>query len=194
MKVSRDQPWIVQALIDDVVILAPLVLDNHGLTSSVDSQRVDAPAVTLAGGILRGEEIDAGQGAQVLLEELLQPAFVGEGIARKLVDVAVNLVKEPHITHPASAPDALLLTLACCFHSERRRSPRRHLERDAPRPPSGSLTATLVELAVPPYSGSAKTNSVLPLLGRSSGVSRLKAAEVSERPVLTATYWRPSWA
>ena len=43
-------------------------------------------------------------------------------------------------------------------------------------------------------SGRANTNSVLPLLGRSSGVRRLKAPDVSERPVLTATYWRPSWA
>ena len=44
------------------------------------------------------------------------------------------------------------------------------------------------------HSGSANTKRVLPALGRSSGVRRLKAPDVSERPVLTATYWRPSWA
>ena len=41
---------------------------------------------------------------------------------------------------------------------------------------------------------SANTNSVFPLLGRSSGVRRLKAPEVSDRPVLTATYCFPSTA
>ena len=54
---------IVQALIDDVFILVPLVLDNYRPTGFVDSQRVYTPAVTLAGRILRIEEFDAGQGA-----------------------------------------------------------------------------------------------------------------------------------
>ena len=39
--------------------------------------------------------------------------------------------------------------------------------------------------------GSAKTNSVLPSLGRSSGVIRLNIPDVSDVPVLTATYCRP---
>ena len=59
--------------------------------------------MTLAGRILRIEEIDAGQGAQVPLEELLQLAFVGEAPAiRKLVDVAVNLVEKSDVAHPVS--------------------------------------------------------------------------------------------
>ena len=40
----------------------------------------------------------------------------------------------------------------------------------------------------------ANTNSVFPLLGRSSGVRRLKAPDVSDRPVLTATYCLPPTA
>ena len=67
---------------------------------------------------------------------------------------------------------------------------------------SGESTSGNPELIGPPRTstecypvhGRANTNSVLPLLGRSSGVRRLKAPDVSERPVLTATYWRPSWA
>ena len=46
---------------------------------------------------------------------------------------------------------------------------------------------------VVPY-GSAKTNSVLPELGRSSGVRAVKCDDVPPVPVLTATYWRPSTA
>ena len=71
---------IVQAQIDDVFILAPLVLDNHRTASLVDPQGVDAPAVTLARRVFRGEEVDAGQRAQVRLEEILQVTFVGEGL------------------------------------------------------------------------------------------------------------------
>ena len=48
----------------------------------------------------------------------------------------------------------------------------------------------------PPYppSGSANTNSVLPRLGRSSGVRALKCADVPTVPVPTAMYCRPSTA
>ncbi|MCY4121055.1 MAG: hypothetical protein OXG72_09070 [Acidobacteria bacterium] len=42
--------------------------------------------------------------------------------------------------------------------------------------------------------GSANTNSVLPRLGRNSGVRALKCPDVPPVPVLTATYWRPSTA
>ena len=42
--------------------------------------------------------------------------------------------------------------------------------------------------------GSAKTNSVFPADGRNSGVSRLNALDVSDVPVLTATYCFPSTA
>lgn len=45
-----------------------------------------------------------------------------------------------------------------------------------------------------PGQGSAKTNSVFPADGRNSGVSRLKAPDVSDVPVLTATYCLPSTA
>ena len=62
---------IVQPLIDDVLILSTLVLDDNGPTGSVDAQRVDTPAVARASRMLRGEEFNSGQGAQVLLEELL---------------------------------------------------------------------------------------------------------------------------
>ena len=42
--------------------------------------------------------------------------------------------------------------------------------------------------------GSAKTNSVLPAAGRNSGVRRLNAPDVSDVPVLAATYCLPSTA
>ena len=42
-----------------------------------------------------------------------------------------------------------------------------------------------------PGQGNANTKSVLPSLGRSSGVMRLNIADVSDWPVLTATYCRP---
>ena len=41
---------------------------------------------------------------------------------------------------------------------------------------------------------SAKTNRLLPALGRSSGVRRVKPDAVPDVPVLTATYCRPSTA
>ena len=44
------------------------------------------------------------------------------------------------------------------------------------------------------YSGKPNTNRLLPLLGRSSGVRRVKPDAVPEGPVLTATYCRPSTA
>ena len=99
-EMPRDQPWMSVSVLDES-----------------RRSKIDAPAVPLTGRILRGEEIDAGQGAQVLLEELLQPAFIGERIVRKLVDIAVNLVKEPDFTHPVFAPDALSLSV----NSEHRR-------------------------------------------------------------------------
>ena len=42
--------------------------------------------------------------------------------------------------------------------------------------------------------GSANTNRLLPALGRSSGVRRMKPDAVPAEPVLTATYCRPSTA
>ena len=43
-------------------------------------------------------------------------------------------------------------------------------------------------------SGKANTNKLLPMLGRSSGVSRANACELPDGPVLIATYCRPSTA
>ena len=40
-------------------------------------------------------------------------------------------------------------------------------------------------------SGRVNTNRLLPALGRSSGVRRMKPDAVAAEPVLTATYWRP---
>ena len=45
-----------------------------------------------------------------------------------------------------------------------------------------------------PQPGKAKTNRLLPMLGRSSGVRGVKYTTVRELPVLTATYCRPSIA
>ena len=42
--------------------------------------------------------------------------------------------------------------------------------------------------------GSAKTNRLLPRLGRSSGVRRMLSCELSDEPVLATTYCTPSTA
>ena len=42
--------------------------------------------------------------------------------------------------------------------------------------------------------GNAKTKMLLPLLGRSSGVSRMLSRELSDDPVLATTYCLPSTA
>ena len=44
------------------------------------------------------------------------------------------------------------------------------------------------------FHGKPNTNRLLPTLGRSSGVRRVKPDAVPELPVLTATYCRPSTA
>ena len=91
---------IVQPLIDYVLILSPLVFDDHGSTSVIDSQGVDTPAVALARRVLRIEELHASQGVQVLFEESLQLAFGPEGTPfGKLAEVAGDLVKEPGRCH-----------------------------------------------------------------------------------------------
>jgi len=91
---------IVQTLVDDVLILASLVLNNHRTTGSVDSQRIDAAAVTLACGTLRIDEFDANPCVQVLFEEVLRTSFVGNvPAAWKLVDSSLDLMKKPHSRH-----------------------------------------------------------------------------------------------
>ena len=73
-------------------------------------------------------------------------------------------------------------------------APTTTTQRGRPRIRSGSSASGSRFRGDLGYNGNANTNSVLPSLGRRSGVSRRSPLVFSERPVLTATYCRPPTA
>ena len=93
--------------------------------------------------------------------------------------LAITHTFAPEQTLCSPLPAGLELDLDAVFSS---RNARR---RTCPRRPDANPAG---------YSGSAKTNRLLPLLGRNSGVSRRKLGVVAALPVPTATYWRPPTA
>jgi hypothetical protein len=70
--VVEQQVEVVKALIDDVLVESPLVLDDYWAPVLIDPQSVNASPVRLVCLVFTREETDAEKGVQVTLDQVLQ--------------------------------------------------------------------------------------------------------------------------
>lgn len=90
---------IVEALVDDVLVERPLVLDDDRKAVLVDAQGVDPPAVRLSGGVLAGQEGDAEERFEVLLHIGLEGLLQGDGSTLQLLCMRAVDVEDADVAH-----------------------------------------------------------------------------------------------
>ena len=162
---------------------------------------------TLACRALAGAPADTGEGEGLAVAGL---GDVEDGVDQSLGDTPCQRLSTERAMRPATTADAhdpgslrLLpepVRRGCEHAASRRDVSRRESGKREPRRLGRGVVARSASPLTDGYrrplrhSGSAKTNSVFPALGRWSGFRSASPAVLSEYPVLTATYWRPSTA
>lgn len=86
----------------DVFVAGPFVLDDAGAAVFVEAERVDASAVLLAGAVFAGQELNAEEGFEVGLDQVLQRFFERNRLAFEFGHVAVVGAEEFDVAHRLS--------------------------------------------------------------------------------------------
>jgi len=93
---------IIEALIDDILVERPLILNDDRKTIFIDAQGIDQATMRFTSRVFTGQEGDTKEGFEVLFHISLERLFQGDGRTLQFLCLQAVDAKDTDVSHALS--------------------------------------------------------------------------------------------